>query len=176
MIATIREGVQFVLKNPVKKSWAEFIKRDAHPLLQFVKYGFCGVFAVIIHTIVFYLASREWAFPCHEGMMHNGVKLENTDFALQLNFVIGNSIGFLVANVATYLTNLAFVFTGGRHNRFLEFLFFTAVASIGHTAGIVLSILQLRGGIGESWAAMGTLVITSAIVNFLSRKFFVFKG
>ncbi|MEM7015094.1 MAG: GtrA family protein [Verrucomicrobiota bacterium] len=176
MIATIREGVQFVLNNPIKDSWAAFIRKDAHPLLQFVKYGMCGVFAVILHTIVFYLVSREWAFPCHEGMMLKGEKLENTDFALQLNFVIGNTIGFLCANVATYLTNLAFVFKGGRHNRFLEFLYFTAIASIGFIIGMVISLLQLRGGIGESWAAMGTLIITSAIVNFLCRKFFVFKG
>ena len=174
MISMIRDGVQFVIKNDLKTSWGAFIKHDTHPFLQFVKYGFCGVAAVIVHTIFFALTSYKM-FPAHEGLVVDGVILMNESGLLQINFVIASTIGFVASNFAAYFTNLWFVFEGGRHHRVLEFVFFTAISSIGFVVGMIISVLQLRGGIGESWAATGTLIITSAIVNFICRKFLIFK-
>ena len=37
--------------------WKQFTQREASPLIQFVKYGICGVGAVTVHVIAFFLLS-----------------------------------------------------------------------------------------------------------------------
>lgn len=173
MISMIREGFEFYKKNDLKTCWKAFIKRDTHPFLQFVKYGMCGVLAVIVHSVTFALISYD-VWPAHKGLKIDGVVI-SMDLLIR-NFVICNVIGFLTSNVAAYLTNLWFVFEGGRHHRVLEFLMFTAVASIGLIAGLVTGIAALKSGVASSWISTFILIITAALVNFACRKFFIFKG
>ena len=66
-------------------------------------------------------------------------------------------------------------FTGGRHHRVIEFLIFTAINVVSGAAGIFAGPM-LRGVLGTSWwLAQASLIVTSALVNFVCRKFLVFK-
>lgn len=175
MIDTLRDGLNFVKQNGLRTVWGEFIKRDTHPLLQFVKYGCCGVLAVLVHTLVFGTLAKT-VLPAMTESIVNGAPI--TKELLIRNFILASIVAFLVSNLTAYLTNLLVVFTGGRHHRVVEFLFFTAVSSVGFIVGLVIAVLQLQHG-GEhanSWLATLTLVVTAALVNFACRKFFVFKG
>lgn len=171
MISTIREGLDFVRKNHPRRVWSEFIKHDTHPFLQFVKYGFCGVAAVVVHTTVFW-ALGYTVLPAHKIV--DGVPIEKVQ--MMKNYAIAQTIGFLASDIAAYLLNLAFVFKGGRHHRVLEFFLFTAVASIGFIIGLALSEYQLYYELGGSWSATLTLIVTSTLVNFVCRKFIIFKS
>ncbi|MFT5466651.1 MAG: putative flippase GtrA [Verrucomicrobiales bacterium] len=176
MISMIREGLDFYRKNDLKTCWKAFIKRDTHPFLQFVKYGFCGVFAVFVHSVVFALLEA-YVFPVPSQEEIAKMTEAGTSLApVGWNFFWASFGGFLASDVAAYYTNLKIVFTGGRHNRVLEFLFFTGVALIGFTAGLILAELQLLYGFGDAVWATATLVVTAALVNFACRKLFIFKG
>jgi putative flippase GtrA len=92
------------------------------------------------------------------------------------NLLINNIIGFLIANVVAYITNILFVFKGGRHHPALEFVYFTLIS------GIAFVISQAAGpwlvnrfGIPTNLAILSN-VLTSMLLNFVCRKFFVFKS
>ena len=120
MISMIQDGLQFVKKNDLPTIWAAFVSHDAHPFLQFVKYGVCGVMAVITHNAIFY-ALAYTQFPAIEGMMVGGEPL--SDGLRARNVVICNSVGFVFANLVAYLTNVLWVFQSGRHHRSQPSLF-----------------------------------------------------
>ena len=172
MIGMIRDGYQFVRTNKPATIWKEFNRRDGHPFLQFVKYGICGVLAVAVNIVTFWALGNS-IFPSFEVVQ--GMKIPRD--TMITNYIWAQILAFIAANFAAYLTNLAWVFTGGRHHRVLEFLMFTAVSSIGFIVGLLLSLWKLKHDADSStWFATGILIITSMIVNFICRKFIIFKG
>ena len=62
------------------------------------------------------------------------------------------------------------------HHRVMEFFYFTVVSSVGFLAGLFAGPMFIRlYGIG-TWTAQGMMIVASTLVNFVCRKFFVFKG
>ena len=57
----VRDTVRYVRENDLSTIIRDFNSRDAHPIVQFGKYGICGVAAVIVQVAGFYLFSN-W-FP-----------------------------------------------------------------------------------------------------------------
>ncbi len=172
MISLIRDGFQFVRQNDLPTVWSEFSKRDTHPLLQFVKYGLCGGLALITQLIVFYGLAYT-VFPAIEGMIVEGQLISN-DLRAK-NATICNSFGFFFANLVAYFTNVLWVFQSGRHNRAVEFGLFTVVALIGFVAGLAGGPLLIKVFGISTHIAQLLFVVTSVIVNFLCRKFLIFK-
>jgi len=173
LITALREGIEFVRTHDLPTVWRAFIRRDTHPLLQFAKYGFCGVLAILTHSTVFgWLGHHVW--PAFEHMTVNGHPITNQE-RIQ-GFIPSSICGFLASNTVAYFTNLLIVFTGGRHHRLLEFLYFTLASSVGYLAGLILALVQLHNGQPKSWIALATIIVTATMVNFACRKFFVFKG
>jgi hypothetical protein len=68
------------------------------------------------------------------------------------------------------------VFKGGRHHPVLEFVYFTLIS------GIAFVLSQVAGPKLVTWfgiptnVAILTNVLTSMLLNFVCRKFFVFKS
>ena len=173
IFSMLGDGLKFARENDPATIWKEITRRDGHPFIQFIKYGCCGVLAVIVHSLTFWWMGSQFF---EVATMVDG-RPKTLPSMVWPDFVVAQTIGFFAANVAAYLTNLAFVFTGGRHNRVLEFLIFTAVSSIGHVSGLALSIWNINYGEGSStWLATAILIITSMMVNFVCRKFIIFKG
>lgn len=147
------------------------ISRDAPVSVQFVKYGLCGVVSTIaLLAIVFPLS--HWVIPAADGMIIDGVEI--SDATRQRNLIINNFIAFPVANGVAYFLNTWLVFTPGRHSRLYEFTIFTLIAAISFGAGLLVGPMLIKSLGISSILAQGFLVVTSAVVNFLCRKFLVF--
>ncbi len=152
------------------------LSHDAHPLIQFGKYATCGVAAVLIHLSVVYTLGLT-VFPAI-----------GTDLPVELkqhNGTINNIIAFFVSGCVVYWLNIKFVFKPGRHNFLLEVFLFFAVSALPLAAasGVnwliyknseILEEVHLQEYV-EHIANFG-FIITSALVNFIARKFIIFKG
>ncbi len=167
MIPSLAETRQFFQDNDWRTILKRMNERDTHPLIQFMKYGICGVGAVVVSQSIFFALSA-WVLPALDPGLDKEVRA--------LNSLINNSIAFFFGNLFAYFTNSKWVFTPGRHGRLAEFLLFTLVSSISFVAGIFAGpYLIYRYGI-STWLAQGFMLIISALVNFVCRKFFVFKN
>ena len=167
MTEKIGEALQFFRENNWRSILARLNTRDTHPFIQFIKYGICGVGSLTITTLI-WRAVCTWFFPAFDDNLPKDVRA--------LNSVYGNCIAFCFGNVFAYVTNSLWVFTPGRHHRVMEFFYFTVVSSVGFLAGLFAGPMFIRlYGIG-TWTAQGMMIVASTLVNFVCRKFFVFKG
>ena len=80
-----------------------------------------------------------------------------------------------VSNTLAYVSNALWVFTGGRHHRFKEFLLFSVVSAFSFGAGLVAGPQLIKWFGISTHLAQASFVVTAAMVNFVIRKFFVFK-
>ncbi len=195
MTSAISESIAFLRQNSLKTIFARIKAREVPGLIQFALYGFCGGIATVcfIGTVV---ALSKTLIPAYEDMFVAGesVKFLGYNFcwlaptkdavnALAMNdairaqnLLVNNCIAFLITNVIAYVTNILIVFKPGRHHPVVEFLFFTLVS------GISFGISQIAGpwlvkefGVPTNVAILTNLV-TSMLLNFAGRKFFVFKA
>ena len=88
--------------------------RSAHPLIQFVKYGFAGGLATLVNIIAFTLAAW-FLFPCFTAddpiltLLHvTPPPVDESSRALYASYA--NFTGFIVSDVFCYLVNRRFVF------------------------------------------------------------------
>lgn len=167
MMQPIRLGWAFFRENDLRSVLRHVTSKEAHPFLQFVKYGLCGALSVVIHTIVFALLSH-WLNPA--------VDLDLGDTVRARRATVNNGIAFLFSNLTAYYTNVKWVFVQGRHRPWQEFLLFTGVSAVSFSAGILLVPLLIKGFGMHTWIAQGAFVFTSALVNYVCRKFIVFRG
>jgi putative flippase GtrA len=144
--------------------------KEAPWLIQLGKYGMCGVLAVIVHNVaVVYLSYNEKLFPAVGRLVAD-------DDLRARNQMINNLIVFPISNIFAYITNSIWVFTGGRHSRVKEFFYFTLISLISFAAGLVGGPLLVRFfGVPFSVSQAG-FVVSATMVNFVCRKFLVFKG
>ena len=134
---------------------------------QLIRYVICGVTAVLVRTVGFYIFSI-W-LPSDDALPN----LDNYERAL--NHLNAITLAFIVSNLAAYLLSAKWVFVSGRHSRRKEFILFTVVSlgglGLGFLAGPLLIALY---GISHHLAFFNSLAMSLA-VNFVGRKFFVFK-
>ncbi len=136
----------------------------------------CGVAAVMVHISVAYTLGLT-VLPAIGPDLPNELK--------ETNGYINNTIAFFVSGCVVYWLNIKFVFKPGRHSAWLEILLFFSVSALPLAAGLgvnwlifhnteLLRSLHIEKYI-EHVANFG-FVIASALVNFLARKFIIFKG
>ncbi len=173
MFTLLKTAWRFVIENNTPVIWRALISRDAHPLLQFFKYGMCGVAATVIHQGLFFALAYSF-LPAGDGMIVDGKPITNE--LRYWNGIINNTIAFLPALVFSYWLNARFVFTPGRHKPVMEFALFALVASIGNTAGLIGGPKLIDWFGVPTWVSQLTFIFTSFLVNFLCRKFVIFKS
>ena len=138
----------------------KFLSHDCGPFAQFVKYGAVGVMATCVHLAVFYLLAST-CLKC----------LTEDDKAVRLL-----SLPFTVANVFCWLMNRAFVFRPGKFAWHVEFALFYGAAALATVIALVVQSALIRfAGMTTSFAAILEIVV-SFFVNFVTRRFFIFKG
>ena len=121
----MRDLIRFLRENDLRAIVAALNRRDVHPVIQFMKYGICGVTALIVQAVVYFALSR-WGLPALESNAPD--RSVRADHAL-----INTAIAFVFSNATAYLLNARWVFTPGRHSRVTEFLVFTLVNAPGAT-------------------------------------------
>lgn len=173
MTSAIAESLSFLRENSFKTICVRIRERNVPGLIQFGVYGICGGLATVVFLATVVILSKT-LIPAYEGMRVNGEPI--TDNLRAKDLLINNCIGFVIANFVAYFTNVMFVFKQGRHHPIVEFLIFTAVS------GSSFALSQLAGpwlvqrwGVPTNLAILSNLV-TSMLLNFVGRKFIVFKG
>jgi len=165
-------------------AWRRFISRflshDSGPFAQFVKYGAIGVASTIVQMLVFYLLAStccrclgpdDWAV---KGFGLPSVEV--SDWVRGFRFVVDTALGFSVANVFCWLMNRAFVFRPGKFAWYKEFALFFGAAACAMALATGLSWVLINWAGIQTSAAVVIEVVVSFVVNFVARKFFIFKG
>ncbi|MEM9479726.1 MAG: GtrA family protein [Verrucomicrobiota bacterium] len=173
LLALPFEGWRYFLEHGIPGSWKHINSREAHPFIQFCKYGTCGVAATVVLMGVALVLMRT-VYPAFSDMtLADGSPVDQE--ARERNSVIANSIAFIPSNFVAYFLNVAWVFESGRHNRWKEFSLFTLVSAISFFAGLFAGPLLLIGMFGlPTMVSQVSLIVTSALVNFVCRKFLIF--
>ena len=149
-------------------------------LWQIFKYGVIGVLATVINIAVAELCAA-YVWPC---LGADDVFVKYLDFASSsvgdaeraVLAVYCNLVGFFIANLVCWLLNRKFVFVPGRHHWFVEYVLFLAGSGFAILCGsvIIWSLVRFYGM--QTTYSFGINVLASVMINFLARKFFVFKG
>ncbi len=156
-----------------------FLRHDAGPFSQFIKYGVAGGVATGVNIVIFFLLG--WRLlPCltEDDIM---VRLLNVAPAAvpaarrALNAAIANTVAFLISNAVAYTLNLMFVFKGGRHRWLVEVGLFYAVSSISFAVGVSLQSLLIARYDLMTTLAFGTNILSALMINFMVRKYLIFQ-
>lgn len=147
---------------------------------QIFKYGLIGVLATLINLVVAELCAA-YVWPClgvedlfvkYCGFASSGV----SDSARAVLAVYCNLVGFFVANVVCWLLNRKFVFTPGRHHWFIEYVLFLSGSGFAIAVGSAAIWTLVRFYGMQTTYSFVINVLVSVAVNFVVRKFFVFKN
>jgi len=153
---------------------------DSAAIIQFIKYGLAGGLATITHIIIFHLIAWK-IFPCLQARDHAvrffKLSIREVNDATRARYsMISNFIGFLIANMVAYITNILWVFEGGKYHFIIEILLFYAVSGFSIFLGsMLMGILIKRFGILTTYA-FGSNIVTAVMINYAMRKFFIFHG
>ena len=162
----LRSGWMFMRENDLRTIAREFNSKNAHPFIQFVKYGFCGVFATVVHNMFFAILSH-WLNPAIDTSLGDDTRA--------VRATVNNGIAFIFSNFAAYYTNAKWVFVQGRHKPIVEFFIFTGVSCISFVVGILIVPFMIKGFGSHTWVAQIAFIIAAAMINYICRKFIVFK-
>jgi putative flippase GtrA len=169
MMSKIGEALLFFRENDWRTIRARLNTRDTNPLIQFIKYAICGVGSLALTSLIYWPLCAWGKFPALESAgLSNEVRA--------LNATYNNCIAFFFGNIFAYVTNSMWVFTTGRHHRVLEFIYFSAVSSAGFAASLLSGPLLIKMYGISTFSSFLLQIVASVLVNFVCRKFFVFKG
>ena len=147
---------------------------------QIFKYGVIGVLATIINLLVAEVCAA-WVWPClgSDDLFVKWFGFSSAfvgDATRATRAVYCNLVGFFVANVICWLLNRKYVFTPGRHHWLVEYLWFLAGSgfAIAIGSGAIWYLVKFHGM--QTTYSFIINVMVSVAVNFVVRKFFVFKG
>lgn len=164
----------------MKAILAQLTQRKASLPIQFLKYSISGCVAVAVHVVVFYFFS--WLIvPAlkNDDVVVKIFQLSVTDISDVVrarNAVINNWLAFIFSNLAAYLINIYWVFEPGRHRRWLEVTMFYAVSAISIAIGSAVMWLLVRFIGSSTTLAFAADIAAAAMVNFVVRKYIIFKG
>jgi putative flippase GtrA len=172
MPSPLSSALQFVRTNDLKAILAKLNARDTHPAIQFLKYSISGGAAVIVYASVYFAL----VFQVWPELRHLGTDT-NVDWMVKFTKTLPpTGIAFFFSNIVVYWINTRWVFTPGRHHPVAEFLFFTLVNMPGAIGGsVVQGLLIAKCGWSAGMAFLGFLV-PNILINYVCRKFFIFKG
>jgi len=159
---------------------AQLGRRNAHPAVQFVKYGIAGGLATVVDVLAFY-AAAVWALsaltPADPVARLLGLQVAPIAETLRSShYVWDKVIAFMFSNLTAYIANVLWVFTPGRHKKSIEIALFYAVSAASFAVGTGLGWLLIRlTGLPTTYAYAANAA-ASISINFVCRKFVVFKA
>ena len=140
-----------------------WLSHDAHPLVQFVKYGLAGGCAAVTYFLTIGWLTTT-VFPTDgEGI---------DAFRRGLHYFLALTAGFVTSNAVGYALNVAFVFKPGRHRKRTEVLLFLGLAGLAWalTAPVGSWAMGRFPGLCKWVPALLTAGV-SALINYTGRKF-----
>ncbi len=149
-------------------------------MIQFVKYGIAGGFATLIHIILFHLAAWK-IFPALQErdavVILLGLQVTQVDIITRsLNSMLSNGVAFVFSVMVAYIANIYWVFEPGRHNKFVEISLFYLVSGISVIFGTAIMGFLIRYFGIQTTIAFTANIVTAVMINYYTRKFYIFKG
>lgn len=158
----------------------QFLRREASPVIQFIKYGLAGGVATAVDLSITFILS--WKFIPALTSNDKLVELFNlsiipVDEAVRpQHYFINCAVAFMVANFVAYVVNVLWVFESGRHSRAKEIGLFYAVSAVSFLVGTGFATALIRFmGFTTSVAKIANL-FASVMINYVCRKFIIFKN
>lgn len=164
---SLRRLLRFVRDHDRAAVLRLFHSREAPPAVQFVKYGISGVGATLVHVSV-YLALINLLWPHLNDPSLNAWERAKSTFP-------PTAIAFVFSNAFAYWLNMRWVFTPGRHTPLRELLFFTAVNLPGALTGTLGQAMLVFFLHWPKWAALAGFIVPNVLINFVCRKFLIFR-
>lgn len=168
--------VYFIIVEILKKILLE----KNHHGLQFFKYAMCGGIAFAVDIVTFFLVA--WLF--FPALTEDDILVRLLHLHIEpvaegtrtINFIIGNTIAFLVSNMTAYVLNVLFVFRAGRHAFWKELGLFYLVSSFSIGIGVALGALLIRVFGWSTTFSYVAKAFSSTMINYVFRKFVIFHG
>ncbi len=161
----------------------QFFQREAHPFIQFIKYCMAGGVATVVDVGVFYLLS--WRiFPALSAsdpmvpVIHwLGLDIIPVEESIRsTRYLINKVITFFFSNMTAYIVNIYWVFKPGRHSKLVEIGLFYMVSVVSFALGTAIGWGLIRFLGMTTTAAYVANAVASLAVNYVCRKYLVFKG
>lgn len=157
----------------------KLLSHDAHPAVQFFKYAAVGGMSTAVHMTMFFLCGW-FLFPCltQDDIFVRALGLtapaieESSRWLLAL---YSTCIAFVISNTFCYFLNILFVFKPGKHHPVIEFLLFFGVSGISMAIGSALQSWFIAHYAMQTTIAFGASILTSLLINYAMRKFFIFQ-
>jgi putative flippase GtrA len=158
----------------------QFFQRDAGPLVQFIKYAIAGGIATGVDVLVFYFVAWKLIPALRDDdplVRRLKIKVhEVTEEQRSRRFIYVTLIAFMFSNLTAYLINIFWVFEPGRHVWYVELALFYAVSGISIFIGTALGWVMIKWFHLSTTTSYVCKMIASLLINFVCRKYFVFKG
>ena len=166
--------------NSMRNLLKQFTGREHTPLIQFIKYAISGGIATAVHISLFYLCAYKLmpALSPQDPVAHalHLSVVTVSDAVRARNSMIDNGAAFVFSNLTAYLLNIFWVFKSGRHHWLVEIGLFYLVSGISVVIGSsVMGYLINHFGMLTT-VAFGANILTSLLINFVLRKYVIFKG
>jgi len=158
----------------------QFFQKESNAYVQFVKYALCGGMATLVDIVLFYFLA--WKVLPALGADDWFVRVLGLDVATldevtrSRRYFIIKVITFFFGNLTAYILNVLWVFHSGRHSRLKEFLLFYAVSITSWAIGTSLGWFLIRQFDLMTTLAYLVNMVTSLLINYVSRKYLIFKG
>ena len=158
----------------------QFAGREHTPFIQFIKYVICGGIATVVHIGLFYAGAYKLlpAISAQDPVaraLHLSV-VPVSDAVRARNSMLDNGAAFLFSNLTAYLLNILWVFKPGRHHWLLEIGLFYLVSGISMVIGSALMGFLIHHFGMLTTLAFSANVVVSFLINFVLRKYVIFKG
>ena len=158
----------------------QFLQRDAGPVVQFIKYAIAGGIATAVDITVFYIVAWK-IIPAlrDDDPVVKRLKLTVhpvTEEQRSRRFIYVTLIAFMFSNLTAYLINIFWVFEPGRHAWYVELALFYAVSGLSIFLGTAIGWVMIKWFHLSTTASYISKMIASLLINFVCRKFIVFKG
>jgi len=167
-------------KAGMRQALRRFLSHDSGPFAQFVKYGAIGVASTLVQMAVFYLLAStacRCLGPDDKAVAWLGLpSVDVSDAVRAFRFAVDTVVGFSAANVFCWQMNRMFVFRPGKFAWYKEFGMFFGAAAVAMALATGVSWVLIHWMGLQTTAAVLIEVVVSFMINFVVRKFFIFKG
>jgi putative flippase GtrA len=167
MASAITWTINYLRQNDLSTILKKLNSRDTHPVIQFIKYGICGVSALVLHIVLYsLLVWKFWPHLADPAM---------DPWRKALDSFAPTGLVLIATNTLVYFLNTRWVFTPGRHSPVVEFVLFTLVNIPGAVAGALGQAALIRFLNWHPLLAMLGFLIPNILINYVCRKFIIFK-
>ena len=164
----------------MKRILKQFFQREAHPVVQFIKYGIAGGLATAVDVAVFYFLSWK-VFP---ALTADDAVVKLLDIPITVvdevtrsrRYLLNKAITFLFSNFTAYIVNILWVFEPGKYKKWVEVALFYVVSIFSFALGTFLGWFVIKFFGMTTTAAYVANMFASVMINYACRKYWVFKG